>query len=134
MNRMAKRFEKWLAPQIEHGKMTVYNWLVLYPEGLVLGARSDIGAFTFIQARYGVEIGDDAEIGSHCAIYSHSSIDGKMGKVTIGQGAMIGSHTTIMPNISIGENAIIGAHSLVLHDIAADTIAFGVPARHIRMR
>ena len=107
---------------------------MLYPEGLSLGEQTDIGAFTLIQAKHGVTIGKSAEIGSHCSIYSESTIDGRHGPVLIGEGAMIGTHTTIMPGVTIGPGAIIGAHSLVLHNVDANTLCFGVPARFVRFR
>ena len=128
------RFSNWSRPEILHGQMTKYGWLVLYPEGLTLGEQSDIGAFTLIQAKHGVVIGRAAEIGSHCSIYSESTIDGRTGTVTVGEGAMIGTHSTLMPGVTVGKSAIVGAHSLVLHDVEPNTVVFGVPARFIRKR
>ncbi|MEW5896126.1 MAG: aminotransferase class I/II-fold pyridoxal phosphate-dependent enzyme [Nanoarchaeota archaeon] len=124
-----ERFEDWQPPVIEHGKLTQWNWMVQHPENLKLGKRVDIGAFTYINAKHGVEIGDDVQIGSHCSIYSLSTIDDKQGKIVIKKGAKIGSHSTIMPDISIGENAIIGAHSFVNQDIPSNVVAYGIPAK-----
>lgn len=124
-----KRFEQWETPFIEDGKLTKWLWVVQHPENLVLGWKTDIGAFTYINALAGVEIGDEVEIGSHCSIYSVSTIDNKTGIVIIAKGAKIGSHSTIMPGVTIGENAVVGAHSFVNRDIPAGTVAFGVPAR-----
>ena len=67
---MANRFLKWTPPKIKHGKPTKWNWLVLYPEGLRISKNTDIGAYTLIVAKYGVEIGEEVQIGSHCSIYS----------------------------------------------------------------
>ena len=72
------------------------------------------------------------QIGSHCSIYSISTIDDKTGKVTIGKNARIGSHSVIMPGVHIGENSIIGAFSFVNKDIPANVIALGQPAKIIR--
>lgn len=109
--------------------MTRWFWVVWYPENLVLPLSCDIGAFTYINALHGIEIGENVQIGSHCSIYSVSTIDNKVGKVRIGRGARIGTHSSIMPGVTIGENAIIGAHSFVNWDIPAGALAFGVPAR-----
>jgi acetyltransferase-like isoleucine patch superfamily enzyme len=129
---MSDRFERWTAPAIEHNKPTVYNWLVQYPEGLNLGTRTDIGAFTYINARHGVTIEDEVQIGSHCSIYSVSTIDDKQAPVVLKRNCRIGSHSTVMPGVTIGENAVIGAHSFVNRDIPANMVAFGVPAKVIR--
>lgn len=49
--------------------------------------------------------------------------------ITIGRNVWIGSGTTVLPGVTIGDNAIIGAASVVTHDIPADTIALGSPAK-----
>lgn len=126
------RFADWQPPQIEEGKPTKWNWVVQGVDGLVLGRKTDIGAFTYINARHGVELGDDVQIGSHCSIYSISTIDGKTGKVTIGKNARIGSHSIVMPGVTIGENSIIGAFSFVNKDIPANVVALGQPAKVVK--
>ena len=72
------------------------------------------------------------QIGSHCSIYSVSTIDNSSGKVVLKNKCRIGSHTTILPGVSIGKNSIIGAHSLVNKNIPDNVVAFGVPAKIIR--
>ena len=126
------RFKSWTPPEIKHGELTKWNWMVQYPEGLTLGKFTDIGAFTYINAKYGVVIEDYVQIGSHVSIYSESTIDNKSGKVIIRRNARIGSHSVVMPGVTIGENAIIGAFSFVNKDIPANSVAFGVPVKVIR--
>jgi acetyltransferase-like isoleucine patch superfamily enzyme len=126
------RFKNWKFPEIEHNKLTKYNWLVQYPENLKLGKYTDIGAFTYINAKYGVIIEDYVQIGSHCSIYSISTIDNKKGKVIIRKNARIGSHSVVMPGVEIGENSIIGAFSFVNKNIPPNTLAYGIPVKIIR--
>src|SRR5512140_2758403 len=94
------RFTKWEFPEIVDGNLTKYNWLVQNKENLVLGYKTDIGAFTYINAKYGVVIEDNVQIGSHCSIYSVSTIDTKQGEVRLKQNCRIGSHCTIMPGVT----------------------------------
>jgi len=129
---MGSRFSNWQYPEIEEGKPTKYNWIVQNIEGLVLSTGSDIGAFSYINALNGVVIEKDVQIGSHCSIYSESTIDDFSGKVTLKTNCKIGSHSTILPGVTIGKNSVIGAHSLVNKDIPENVIAFGVPVRVIR--
>jgi len=103
-----------------------------YPENCLIGKNTDIGAFTYINAKYGVEIQENAQLGSHCSIYSWSTIDDKTGKVTIKKNARVGTHSVIMPGVTIGENAVIGACSFVNRDIGNNVLAVGVPARVIK--
>jgi len=129
---MNDRFEKWKLPEIIDGKPTRYNWVVQGVAGLKLGYKTDIGAFSYINAQCEVEIEDYVQIGSHCSIYSVSTIDGKKGKVTLKKNSRIGSHSTIMPGVTIGENAIVGAHSFVNKDIPDNVVAFGSPVKIIK--
>jgi acetyltransferase-like isoleucine patch superfamily enzyme len=121
--------KQWKKPIIKHGKMTKYNYIVQYPENLTLGKNFDIGEFTYINSEFGVEIQDDVQIGSHCSIYSNSTIDGKKGPIELHKNSKIGTHSTIMPNVSIGENSIVAAYSFVTKDIPKNQIWFGVPAK-----
>jgi len=126
---MEERFDNWHYPVIEEGKPTKYNWVVQNVAGLKLGDRTDIGAFTYINAKHGVIIEDFVQIGSHCSIYSVSTIDGKQGEIVLKKNCCIGSHSVVMPGVTIGENAVIGAFSFVNQDIPDNVRAYGVPAK-----
>ena len=126
---MAERFKEWKYPEFDGKGLTRWNWMCQYRENLKLGKNTDIGAFTYINAKHGVEIQENVQIGSHCSIYSWSSIDDKKGKVVIKNNARIGSHTAIMPGVTVGENSVIGAFSFVTEDVSDNTTVFGVPAK-----
>ena len=123
------RFKKWEYPEIEEGKLTKYSWMVQHKNKLKLGYKTDIGAFTYINAKNGVTIEDHVQIGSHCAVYSVSTIDDKEGPVTLKKNCRIGSHSVVMPGVTVGENSVVGAFSFVNKDIPANAVAFGVPVR-----
>jgi acetyltransferase-like isoleucine patch superfamily enzyme len=129
---MENRFKEWEYPKIEEGKLTKYNWMVQNKDGLKLGYKTDIGAFTYINAKSRVVIEDFVQIGSHCSLYSESTIDNKEGKIALKKNCKIGSHSVIMPGVTIGENAIIGAFSFVNKDVPSDVVAAGVPIRVIK--
>jgi acetyltransferase-like isoleucine patch superfamily enzyme len=127
-----QRFQDWEPPQIEEGKPTKYQWMVQHKDKLMLGYQTDIGSFTYINAKNGVIIEDFVQIGSHCAIYSISTIDDKEGRVVLKKNCRIGSHSVVMPGITVGENSIIGACSFVNQNIPANVIAVGVPVKVIK--
>ena len=129
---MNERFRNWRYPEFDEKGMTKWNWICQYHENLILGDKTDIGAFTYINAKYGVEIQDHVQIGSHCSIYSWSTIDNKKGTVTIKKNAKVGAHTVIMPGVTIGKNAVVGAISFVTKDVPDDAVVTGVPARIIK--
>lgn len=128
---MTDRSKNWRYPNIVEGKITDYNWVVQHKDKLQLGYKTDIGSFTYINAKNGVVIEEYVQIGSHCSIYSVSTIDNKEGKVILRKNCKIGSHSLIMPGITIGKNSIIGAFSFVNKDIPDNVIAYGIPVKII---
>jgi len=129
---MKERFKEWEYPKIGEGKLTKYNWMVQNKDGLKLGYKTDIGAFTYINAKNGVVVEDFVQIGSHCSLYSESTIDNKMGQITLKKNCKIGSHSLIMPGVTVGENAIIGAFSFVNRNVPDNVVAAGVPIKIIK--
>lgn len=127
------RFENWTYPEVEEGKPTKYNWVVQHKDNFVLGDKTDIGAFTYINAKYKVTIEDFVQIGSHCSIYSVSTIDHRHGPVVLKKNCKIGTHSVIMPGVTVGENSTIGAFSFVKNDVPDNVIAAGVPAAVIKI-
>lgn len=131
---MNRRFKNWEPPEFDERGLTKWNWMCQHSEGLKLGKNTDIGAFTYINAKYGVEIQENVQIGSHCSIYSESTIDGKKGKVTIKKNAKIGAHSVIMPGVTIGENSTVAACSFVNKDVPDGVVVGGVPAKPIKQK
>lgn len=124
-----KRFKNWEYPEFDERGYTKYGWRCFHNKYLKLKEGCDIGAFSLIQARYGVEIGKTVEIGPFCYVCSWSTIDNKKGKVIIKDNARIGAYSTVMPGVTVGENSIVGAYSFVNKDIPDNVIAFGIPVR-----
>jgi len=127
-----KRFIKWKQPTFDKNDTTQWNWMCQHHKNLKLGNSVDIGAFTYINAKKGVTMGDYVQIGSHCSLYSISTIDNKEGNIILKKNCRIGTHSVVMPGVTIGENAVIGAFSFVNTDIPDNTLAYGIPAKKIR--
>jgi acetyltransferase-like isoleucine patch superfamily enzyme len=127
-----KRFKNWKNPEFNKKCMTQWNWMCQHHEKLKLGKYVDIGAFTYINAKSGVTMQDNVQIGSHCSIYSISTIDNKEGPIVLEKNCRIGTHSVVMPGVTVGKNAIVGAFSFVTKDIPANCVAYGVPAKIVR--
>ena len=107
---------------MRHGVATIYGWVPYYPENIKLGRFVDIGWGTFLQARYGIEIGDHVEVGPNCAILSENSEDMTHCKIIIKRNVMIGANCVILPRkdgkpLVIGRNARIKAGTIVTKSI-----------------
>jgi len=124
--------KEWEKPTIKHSKITKYNYIVQYPENLKLGRDFDIGTFTYINCKYGVKIEDNVQIGSHCSIYSNSTIDCKKGPVILESNCKIGTHSSIMPNVTIGKNSVVAAYSFVTKNIPKNQMWAGIPAKFMK--
>ena len=126
-------YRKWKPPhKLVHGKLTRWNWLVFFPQNLKISKYVDIGAFSLLNARYGIELGENVQLGGGVKIYSVNTIDGTKGRVIIKRNVKIGANSVILQGVTIGENSVIGALSLVNRSIPPNVVACGVPARIIK--
>lgn len=88
-----------------------------------------------VQIWDGITIEDDVFIGPNVTFcndrYPKSrNKNWKLEGIKIKKGASIGANATILPGIVIGENAVVGAGSVVTHDVEANTIVMGNPAKN----
>ncbi len=95
------RFKKWKPPKFKKVTRCLYktkwNWFVTCPENLILEKNVDVGIFTYINARYGVEIRKGVQIGSHTSIYSEDTERNIRGTIIIDDNVKIGAHSVILP-------------------------------------
>ena len=98
-----------------------------------------INACCHFQDHGGVTIGDGSQIG-HNVVFAtlNHGIEPERRKYTVpapiivGKNVWIGSNSTILSGVTIGDNSIVGAGAVVTHDMPANAIVAGVPARKIK--
>jgi bifunctional UDP-N-acetylglucosamine pyrophosphorylase/glucosamine-1-phosphate N-acetyltransferase len=89
-----------------------------------LGSGSKMGHFSYIGD---AQIGENVNIGAGTIT---CNFDGAhKHKTTIGNDVFIGSDTMLVAPLTIGEGARTGAGSVVTHDVPAQGLVYGVPAR-----
>jgi len=91
-----------------------YGWKCDYVKELEIGDKVDVGCFSYLNAKFGIEIENNVQIGSSCSIYSHNTENNTKGKIIIGESSLIGSHSLILPNTIIPPNSKIPAYSIVV--------------------
>jgi acetyltransferase-like isoleucine patch superfamily enzyme len=149
-----------IAPDVKLGQnVAIHAFVNLY--GCSIGDDSRVGAFVEIQKNAnigrnvkvsshtficeGVTIEDDVFVGHNVSFINdkyprattengipQSEADWSVIKTVVKRGASIGTSSTILCGITIGENAVIGAGSVVTHDVPANAIVAGNPARMMR--
>lgn len=107
-----------------------------------IGQRTHIGQGAIIVCKEEIKIGSDCLIAEYVTIRDQNHIFGagkltsqsgfKTARIDIGNNVWIGGKATILAGVKIGDNSVIGAGSVVTHDIPANTISVGNPARTIR--
>ncbi len=119
-------------------------------KGIHIGSNVHIAFHCIILGNSGVVIDDFAGLSSRCSIYSSTDDysggsltnptvpskykEIKEGKVHLGRHVIIGTNTTILPNVVIGEGCSVGANSLITKNLDAWGIYFGSPVRRIKNR
>jgi acetyltransferase-like isoleucine patch superfamily enzyme len=124
-----------------HATSTIYHGFeVRAARRLRIGARSSIGNGAILDARAGIEIGEDVNLstGVHVWTGQHDWQDPDFGydgrPVRIGDHAWISTRVTVLPGCTIGEGAVVAAGAVVTGDVAAYTVVGGIPAKVIGTR
>ena len=121
--------------------------------GCAIGDSTSIGSFVEVQKIQshsficeGVTLEDEVFVG-HGVMFSNdldprattegtlqTEADWQVIPTRVRRGASLGSGAVILAGVTIGENALIGAGAVVTHDVPANTVVHGVPARVQRLR
>jgi acetyltransferase-like isoleucine patch superfamily enzyme len=130
-----------------------------YREGdLVIGRNCHIASHTVINAHGGVSIGDNTTIAAGAKVVSlshhHRNLDDDSdrfpyrfgsrapeeeqalisGPIVVGDNAGLATNSVMLPGSSIGNETWVGAASLVRDAIPPGCLAWGVPAKAMKLR
>nr|WP_251034658.1 acyltransferase [Pseudomonas sp. ISL-88] len=80
-----------------------------------------------------ITVGKNSIIGYNTTILAHEYLihEYRIGHVKIGDEAMIGANTTILPGVTIGNRAVVSAGTLVHKDVPAGALVGGNPMKLI---
>lgn len=128
--------------RIRIGKQSSIHWRARFrqPSKLVIGDNCVIGEFALIDARSGVTIGNNVNIGGEVNIFTlehdpdSPTFDVKGGPVIIEDYVYIGSRVVILPAVRLGYGAVVATGAVVTRDVPPYHIVGGVPAKFIRER
>lgn len=118
-----------------------FGWYGEVYRHLAIGKQCFFNSKVFIDTTAPVSIGDHVTFGHDVSlITAHHDMAHPTHRagavvpkpISIGNGAWIAAHVTILPGVRIGEGAVIAAGAVVARDVPAHTLVGGVPARPIR--
>ena len=112
----------WIARDAEVGKG------IQAMAGSRIGSRAKIGDWVIVNT--GASVDHECQIGSGAHLAPGVVL---CGCVEVGECAMVAAGAVVLPHVRIGAGSIVGAGSLVVRDIPAGVVAFGNPARVIRI-
>lgn len=113
------------------------------PYKLTIGKGSIIGDKAILDARNGIEIGENVNFstGVHIWTEQHDHRDANFkcnssasDKVVIEDRVWIGPRVTVLHGVRIGEGAVVAAGAVVTKDVQAFSIVAGIPAKKIGER
>lgn len=107
---------------------------------LEIGSHCVINQDVILDARSGLQIGDNVSISEQVAIYTleHDIDDPDFrtvgSPVVIEDYVYIGARALLLPGVRVGRGAVVAAGAVVTGDVPPYTLVAGVPARVIRER
>lgn len=118
---------------------------ILGPSYLRIDKGASIARDSVLDARGGLEIGENALIGFETVILTSThNFQSKSIPIVqqgmyvlsskVGSNVWIGARSFLMPGVEIGDDTIVGAMSLVNKNLECASIFAGVPAKKIRDR
>ncbi len=106
---------------------------------LIMGKRTIIMEYSFINTTMPITIGDDTGIGGHCLLFTHGSwlnqLEGfpvTFAPITIGKSVWLPWRVFIMPGVTIGDKVVIGANSMINKSVQSNCLIAGSPAKVIK--
>jgi sugar O-acyltransferase (sialic acid O-acetyltransferase NeuD family) len=97
--------------------------------GAVVNTGSRVGSFCILNTRAAVD--HDGVLAEYCSLAPNVALGGN---VQIGAYTAISLGANVTHAVRIGEHSVIGAGALVLRDIGDHVVAYGAPARMVRLR
>ena len=116
----------------------VHPTAVLEP-GVKIGVNVYIGAFSYLNI--GVSVADNTIVNTGCVIEhdnivkAHTHIAPSVttaGRVTVGEGCLVGMGSVIIGGLTVGDWAIVGAMSNVVTHLNSHAMYYGNPAKKIK--
>ena len=113
-------------------------WLadrVLATSGAELHPASQVGPGVVIKHTGGLVVGGQVRAGARLTLHQNVTLGDRhpySGQPRLGDDVVVGAGACVLGPIEVGDRVVVAANSVVLHDVPADTVVAGAPARVVR--
>ncbi len=137
------RLAHWLWRHRWHLAGRVVSHIGRMLSGIEIHPGAKVGKRLFIDHGMGVVIGETAEIGDDCTLYSGVTLGGtrptrdqggQKRHPTLGNDVIVGSGAQVLGPFKVGDGARIGAAAVVLKEVPPGAPLVGNPARQVGRR
>lgn len=118
---------------------------------IVIKDNVHISSFCALYGRHGIIMENYAALSNRVTLYTESddysgdSLTNPtiplqfrpkyiLGSIHLKAHVIVGTNSTILPNVTVGEGSAIGSHTLVTRNLDPWTIYFGIPAKKVKSR
>lgn len=106
---------------------------------LQIGNRCFLGDEVMLDVRGGITLEDDVTLSNRTTVVTHINVGyedhplqkaypTEESKVTIRQGAYVGTGAIVLPGVTIGKESVVAAGAVVTKNVPARVVVMGVPA------
>lgn len=137
---MVRRALVWPFVKLGHHSQIDLGCSFMEPRRLHVGANSHINSCVRLDARGGLDIGNNCSISYNVQLLTgghdpHSpAFEGRHLPICIGDYVWIGAGAVILQNVRVGKGAVVAAGAVVSKDVPPYAIVGGVPAKVIGKR
>jgi sugar O-acyltransferase (sialic acid O-acetyltransferase NeuD family) len=122
-----EQFETIIHPTANVSRLSTLGRDVMIFQHVTITSNTSIGDHIIVLPN--TVISHDDRIGDYSCIAGGVCLSGY---VDIGKSCYLGSNSSVIGNVKIGDYCLVGMCSVVLHDLAANMVVAGNPARILR--
>ena len=131
---ISKKFAQTAIVSVVHATAWVSSHATVHP-GAVILAHTSVGPGSIVGRgallNTGASLDHESSLGDFASLGPGARTGGK---VSVGDRTMIGIQAGILHGVIVGSDCVVGAHSLVNRDLDSNVVAWGTPAKAVRIR
>jgi len=131
---ISKRFSQTEIVPVVHATAWVSSHATVLPGAVILahtsvGPGNTVGRGALLNT--GASLDHESTLGDYASLGPGARTGGN---VSVGERTMVGIQAGIVHGVRVASDCVVGAHSLVNRDLDSNVVAWGTPAKAVRIR